>query len=542
MTNEIELKDTDRGGFLRRTIIASWVVFIAAALYQTIVFPEIVNLIAILTSAVAWAITSGIWLRLKILQKYLLSSFMILGFTASQLYFPVIFTTLENKPVIFNLELPEQVFLHSFTCLLSLVAAHTIYRYSRRLSLKRSTSLFERAGFFTVPTHLQIWVIGFIGMTAWVYIYFNNPDAGREITGAAGDKLVAALAPFIYAPFLIPLGKLFGSNEKVSKAYLPLIIAYTIGLFIISIARNSRGAFIFGLTTPVLAYALGLLLGVFKTKIFTLRNVVVVSAGVWVLLGPFTDLGTAMLIVRGSRTEISPQELISSTFDVLGDKRAIEQRTKDDNEASMDWDFDERYLDNIFLARFSNIKSNDINLINSSKVGEMDPTMQEYSLDAFISMLPDPVIKLFGFDVDKDATLAVSFGDFMYLLSGGQGYPFGYRIGHIAGTGMATFGWWYVALFGLLAIPVFYVNDKLLSSRSLEKNNPTDSNVKVSFCGLLFLTPFWQFFMMESVVQEGGYLLRTWPQMIALYFIIFQLSRVVNKFPFSKKEYRYKFN
>ncbi len=24
---------------------------------------------------------------------------------------------------------------------------------------------------------------------------------------------------------------------------------------------------------------------------------------------------------------------------------------------------------------------------------------------------PDPVIKLFGFDVDKDATLAVSFGD-----------------------------------------------------------------------------------------------------------------------------------
>src|SRR3989337_3699414 len=105
-----------------------------------------------------------------------------------------------------------------------------------------------------------------------------------------------------------------------------MIVLYAALLLAISIGRNSRGAFILGLTTPVYAYGLGLILGVFKTKILSVKNVVIAGLILWFLTGPLSDLGTAMLIVRGTRTEISAAELITETLDVLGDEQAIESR------------------------------------------------------------------------------------------------------------------------------------------------------------------------------------------------------------------------
>ena len=75
-------------------------------------------------------------------------------------------------------------------------------------------------------------------------------------------------------------------------------------------AQNQRGTFMMGLVTPAFAYTLGLLLGVFKTRILTVRNVAVAGILIWVLTGPFTDLGTAMLLVRDQRKDIPPDELI----------------------------------------------------------------------------------------------------------------------------------------------------------------------------------------------------------------------------------------
>jgi hypothetical protein len=307
-----------------------------------------------------------------------------------------------------------------------------------------------------------------------------------------------------------------------------MIVLYAALLLAISIGRNSRGAFIVGLTTPAYAYGLGLILGVFKTKILTVKNVVIGVLVIWFLTGPLSDLGTAMLIVRGNRTEISAMELISETVDALGDEEAIESRKKADKTETIDYDWDEHYLDNIYTARYANIKFNDSNLITYSRVGELDPDMRDYTIDQLIVALPDPVIKMFNFDVDKELVLSLSFGDYLYVLSGGVGTPTSFRVGGMAGSGMAAFGWSYLLLFGLVIIPCFYLNDKFFRKK-LPSSTEEDSELtfRFSFCGMLALSGFFGFLILESVVQAATYCMRSWPQMLVLYFLVFHMSRVI---------------
>ena len=367
-------------------------------------------------------------------------------------------------------------------------------------------------------------------MAAAFYAHFANPDIGQGATGDPADKFLQALAYFMYSPFFIPLGKLYGNPTKPGRIFTPMIVFYAVLLFGISVAQNSRGTFIFGLTTPAFAYALGLLLGVYKTRILTLRNVLAAGLIVWVLTGPFADLGTAMVIVREHRKDVSPGELVNLTIETLDDKQAIEAKQKDEIAEPLDFDWDERYLNNIFLARFANIKFNDGSLITYSKVGPYDPDMLEFTIDQLLASLPNPVLQTFNLDVDKETLHSLSFGDYLYVLSGGYGTPTGWRVGHLAGTGMATIGWWYLAFLGVVMIPVFYLNDKFFRPRitgpSESFRAPEDRYI-FSFCGVLILTSFFQTLLIESVFLYITYLVRGWIQTVLLYFVMFHLSRLL---------------
>lgn len=524
-----------RGGtritFLTKAIRASWAIMFMAIIYQLVFFPDITNIVAMVAVIFVWLIATKVWLRTRMLETYLLSSFMMIGFASTQFYFPLLFTTIENKPLIYNLELPEQVFLHSTLCFLVLVMAHAFYRFLMNATPDRSISLLSKIGFFDPPTHVQIWLMGILGMAASFYVHLANPDVAQEATGDPTGKFLQAVGPFMYAPFFIPLAKLFGNKTKPGKSFPLMIAGYAVLLFGISMASNSRGTFMFGLLTPAFAYGLGLLLGVFKTRILTMRNVLVGGLLFWLLTGPFTDLGTAMLLVRDQRKDIAPSELIALTLEALDDKQAIENRRKDDTNESMDFDWDERYLDNLFTARFANIKFNDCSLITYSKVGKYDPDMQDFSFDQLLASLPNPVLQMFNLDVDKETLHSLSYGDYLYVLSGGYGTPTGWRVGHIAGTGLATFGWWYLLLLALVAIPIWYLIDKFFRPKKGEEllaaEEPED-RFKFSFCGVLGLGGYFLFLMFESVVVGATYLLRGWIQIVLLYFLMFHLSRLLS--------------
>jgi hypothetical protein len=516
------------GSFLFNFVRSSWVALLVACLFQVVFFISTANLFALGCIIIAWGLISTLYLRPDMLHTYPLSSFLLIGFTATQFYFPLAFTTLEGKPVVFNLELPYQVFVHSSLSLLVLLLGHALYRGIIRKPLSSTTSWLGKIGVFTPPADLQLWMMGFIGLGATIYAYFISPTVGWEVTGAASDKAIQGLIPFSYAPFFIPLGRLYGQTKEPSKRLMPLLLGFTVLLFIVSIGRNSRGAFMIGFTSIGFAFGLALLLGIFKTRLFTMRNALLAGLGFLLITGPIADIGTAMVIVRNQRSKITNTELIELTLQAYQDKEAIHARRQYDNTTSNEWD--ERYLDNIFTARFSNLKFNDASLVQASKIGGQDKDMLKYSINYILGALPDPFLKALDINADKENVYAVSFGDYLYAEAGGPIEALGgFRTGHFAGTGMAAFGWWYLFILGFGMVPVFALFDKVVAYVPIKKGEAsTGTTLRFSLCALLSITAVFQFLPAESVTTTATFLIRGWIQMILLYFVIFQATRLVS--------------
>jgi len=512
--------------FASKIVRWSWVTFFVCVLYQCVFFFELTNFIAIAAVALGWIITTRVFLKTDMFQGYPLSAYIILGFTSTELYLPLLFTTLEGKPLIYNLELPEQVFLHTTLALFVLVLAHSFYRMLARISYSRSFSILTKTGFFIPPKDLQLWIMGLIGMAASFYVYFMTPEVGWEVTGgSASDKMIQGLMPFSYAPFFIPFSQLYGNHKPHSKQLIPMLILFTVILFAIGIGRNSTGALMFGFTAIGFAYILALLLGVFKDKLFSFKNFAIGGLAVWALVGPLADLRTAMVLVRGERLEIPAMELLSLTLEAYSDKEAIRERREYDSDQAVDTDWDERYLDNVFTARFANIKFNDASLACAAVVSEYDPDMLEYSIDYIFGALPEPFLKALSLDVDKERVYSLTIGDYLYVTAGGYGFVEGFRTGHFAGTGMATFGWWYLLILGVFMIPIFLLFDKFYRKKD---ESTGQTNLQFSFCGILALTSIFHFLSpLESVIMLPIFLIRGWIQMALLYFVMFHFTRML---------------
>ncbi|WP_140467520.1 hypothetical protein [Hymenobacter nivis] len=516
--------------FIFNVVRWSWMALAMACTFQCLLFISITNITAIISIVFAWIVATKVFMRPGMLRSHPLSAFLIIGFIATQFYFPLLFTTLEGKPVIFNLEFPYQVFFHSTASLLVLVISHTLYRILINQPLSTPSSWLNKIGIFSPPVDLQLWLMGFVGLGATVYVYLLSPNIGWEVSGAASDKAIQGLIPFSYAPYFIPFGALYGNFKTPSKRLVPLLLIFTVLLFIVSIGRNSRGAFMLGFTSVGFTYALGLLLGVFKPQIFTVKNLIIAAIAFLVVTGPIADLGTAMVIIRGQRNKISNAELIDLTLQAFGDKQAIKARRLEDNQEQGDWD--ERYLDNIFTARFSNLKFNDASIAQANKISDQNDGMLQYSIKYVLGTLPGPILTALNVDADKDAVYAVSFGDYLYAEAGGPVEALGgFRTGHFSGTGMASFGWWYLLFLGVGMFPVYWLFDKLVvkvSLRDLQSMIPAPKiAIRFSLCGILALTSIFQFLPSESVTITATFLIRGWIQMVLLYAVIFYVTKIL---------------
>jgi hypothetical protein len=255
----------------------------------------------------------------------------------------------------------------------------------------------------------------------------------------------------------------------------------------------------------------------------------------WLLTGPLADLRTAMVIAREQRGDVSAAQMIDLTIDAFYDEEAIAARREGDVEEVYEWD--ERYLENVFTARFGNIKFNDINLVMAMKVREYDPDVLAYLIDHLLGALPTPLLKAFNLDVDKEMIYSLSMGDYLYIAAGGSGFVSGFRSGHFAGMGIAAFGWWYLFILGVGMVFVFALFDKFNKPKlQTSSNEPSDGKMHFSFCGLLALTAIFQYFIvMQSVTEIIIFIFRGWIQMAFLYILVFHITRILTGFIRSSK-------
>ena len=523
--------DNDGTQFINRAVNWSYVILAICIAYQLVFFWSVPNLAAIGYVVFAWVLFTKYFLNAEIIKVYPFSVFIILGFTATQFYFPLLFISMEMKPLIFNLMKPNEVFFHSSLALLVLLISHWIYRFLPAQSKRGSGSLLKLAGYFQSPSALQLWMMGIIGLLANVYIFLFTTRLASEVTGNALDRTIEAFLPFSYAPYFIPFAVLYGSGRKLPKNTILFLIIFTATLFVMSIIRNSRGAFMIGFTSIGFSYLFGLLLGMFKFPKIQLKHIVIVCFGLWFVSGPLGDLGTAMVIVRSQRNDIGKAELLKLTFETFKDKKAIILRRLEDKGLESEWD--ERYLNNVFTARFSNIKFNDASLVQAAKIGNNNPAMRRFSIDYVWGALPSPILKLVNPSVDKNTLYSTSFGDYIYSLAGGGTAVLGaFRTGHFAGSGMAAFGWWYLLILGVAMIPAFLLFDKLTYTTKLVSMDGKFFKYKLnlSMCGLIVLTAIFQFLPSESVVNPLTFLLRGYLQMLFLYLVIFHTTKFISQF------------
>lgn len=502
---------------------------------QLCVFFSIENLLCIVIVIIGWLITNNYLFSKDVFLKFPLSSLIILGFSSTQFFLPLCFTILEGKPLIFNLLYPYQVFLHSLLALLVLILVHHIYKVSsyntKFIGKARWQKLLYSTGLFDVPNQNQLWVMGIIGISATVIPAFFGAIKSSDINNNGGDvlaKFFDGFLPFSVAPYLYVITNLYGGGKKkLARPFVLKIVIYTILLIIIGIIANSRGLFMSNLTAIGIGYLLALFLEKYSIPMIKTKTLILVIFLFWVVIGPLADIGSAMVAVRGERNNLDAGELLSETLKAYNDKHFLNEYKVTAKESINITGWDETYFDNIFISRFCNLKFNDNSLSAYNKIGRIDEVMVDYTISRFWSIFPTPIIRLFDSQYDKNKFIQTSFGDYLFLRSGGSNALGGLRVGQFAGVGMATFSWWYLFILAIGAYPLFFMFD-LFSILIFSSTKKLEAVIGVA--GLVQITSIFLFFASstssESVTNIYTFLIRGWVQMVLLYIIIYKASKI----------------
>ena len=462
--------------------------------------------------------------RQNLLRSFPLSTIMMTGYVTYYFLLPPIASLTEGKPLTFNLKNPDLVFIHSLLCLIALITAHTLYRNSNLLNQLRRTlseKLYRPAGFFKGPGNLQLLLMGCMGMLATIEQIFIGGGAQKELLGA-GNKFVQALYPLTYLPYAILVRPLMGQRYKINVQWLAILSGYTAILFMVSMGKNSRSAFFMGIMSVAMAYIYGVSLNFFSRRIFHPKNILIAVALFFILSGPMTDFATSMVIVRGQRANISAMELANKTIDTFLDKQAIEtfRRKKGDNRV-----WDERYVDNLFLARMANLKftDNSLSLADTFNSGHHQH-MRSLEWQKTLSVFPRPFLSLFDISIDKNLVSSASGGDLLlYVVTRSPFVLGGFRTGSILGSGYALFGWFYLIVITGISVVIFTLADAQTSRQISPENNgvKTLQPVLNPLCIATFFTWFFYFTSAatgtESMAGFAQFILRGWLQSLFIY-------------------------
>ena len=473
-------------------------------------------------------------LRRNLLLAYPISTSMLLGYTVSYFLLPPIATLSEWKPLTNNLDHPTLVFFHSFVCFLFLLGTHKIYRRIRILNGLRnfvSNRIYRPFGFFRAPSNMHLLLMGGFGMLAMSYQTFFVAVGAQELALGVTSKVIQGIYPLAYLPYCILVRPLLGDSIKLSPRWGWILTSYTAFLVVVSIGGNSRAAFLLGIVSFGMVYAYGTLIQLFSLRT---KTIVLALTAIFLVEGFVVDLATSMVIVRGQRADISPVQLISETINTFWDKQEIAFRRIGDTTELAAWD--ERYLDNLFLARVSNLKFADNSIdLATKQSGAEQSRFRDLEWQRTLSVFPRPVIHGLGLPVDKDLTGTSSGGDLMlYTTTGDFEALRGSRTGSLFGSGFALFGWFYPLVLSVVAAFLFALADAQTTRKALPTSDPTRIAWTPTFNPLAIVTFFtWSFYLtsaatgVESMSGLSQFILRGWLQVFLLYISAYWIGYAI---------------
>lgn len=394
--------------------------------------------------------------RSEAMTTHPLSSLALLGFTASSQLLALVTQTLDWVPYTQYLRAPELTFRVLAVAHVTAVAAHFAYRHFKPLS-GSATFLAERVlaplNIHSVPTPAAIWLLGCVGMV--------GHQLGGGATGDVGGKFLAGLGFLVWLPFMLPLYRdVQGPGYANMKAHVPFIVLWALVIAGMALARNHRATLVIGPIMLALVFMVYKCRGQQWVTRRLAKGLALGALGMALVMPVLSDFFLAMQLAREKRGTISMYEQVLETIDAFNDKDRLANSRNALVQNLNTGLYDETYLSNVALSRFTETKFHDNMLYFSQFMGEDDIRgLLEHQGERVVALLPQNVIDALDIRLQKD-TLGYSNGDYYAFRT--VGMPLG---GLATGSMWADFhllaGWWMPFAAGLMFWLVFIALDCL---------------------------------------------------------------------------------
>ncbi len=449
--------------------------------------------------------------RSRSFNDYPVSSLAILGLCATTQFMSLVAQTMNWKPLGHMLRVPVMTFSLLAGVQVMVVAAHWFVRHSKALQSTRQF-IAERVvlpiGGFSVPSVGMIWWMAFFGAIAMLV-------GGVSETGNVGGKFFEALSFMAYLPYMIPLYYIaFGERYCSMRKQVVFIVLYALVIVGIGMARNVRQLMLIGPVQALFIYFIYSMQDARPVTKNSVKKLLVVLVLGLVALQFVADLATAMVINRDKRRTASPIDMVSETIATLGDRTRIAMYRQQAFDEALYANYDEAYIPNPVLARFSETKFHDNMFFISTQLSDAaKEDLADVILDKIKVLLPQNVLKKLNIRLDKNRFM-FSMGDYYRVLHMDEYAYGGYATGSVWADVLNLFGWWSpVFVFGMLVLS-FTLMDPL-------------SRAKI---GILNISPValcasWPIFIYglggESLVARIGIAFREIPQRLILFVLAY---------------------
>ena len=456
------------------------------------------------------------------LYRYPLSTLVLLGFATTLQLGPLLFTALEGNSITYNLVVPAITFGHSLATSFICVIAHYFYRNFLFYQQVRKyiQGWLIRLDVFRPLRPFQIIFMSSIGIFALaVSSWFGDAFADQVvlIKFVEGFQFLSILpAIFLLDPLIGGEGR-FSSKSSIKP--LSFFLFFLFLVFVVSIGRNSRGSFVLPIACLFIGIAFQWLYGFIRIRRVSFFAFLL---SVIFLLPILTDLASAMVMVRGLRSDISPSKLVSKTIEQLKDRQEIQEFREASAKLGLLSNWSENYVSNLFLARFANAKFPDNSLYYATQIDSLNASrFTTFQFWRVVSLLPKPILSLFGVPEGvKNKVTRASIGDMHFFLASGYKFALGgFRTGHLFGSGMTSFGYGYLLLLGFSLLLIF----PLVDSYATLASNFSIATPVFSALAVTQLISWFTFSNSESVIDLLSYVIRDFIQPILLFIIIRKL-------------------